>query len=182
VYDVVKVLDFGLVKEISEADGNLTQTDLIVGTPFYMAPETIRQAGAASPASDIYSLGAVAYFLLTAANVFEGGSAVEICSGHLHDEPVPPSQRIDKAIPADLEQVVLQCLAKQPGDRPSSAAALEAALAACEDANRWGQADAREWWRAHGAEVSGLVIDESAPMSRTEMLIDMDTRLQTGKA
>ncbi|MEJ2605007.1 MAG: serine/threonine-protein kinase, partial [Gammaproteobacteria bacterium] len=83
--DVIKVVDFGLVKEIAATDGNVTQGDVLVGTPFFMAPETITEAGQAGPKSDIYSLGAVGYYLLAGRHVFEGESAVEICSAHLHD-------------------------------------------------------------------------------------------------
>ena len=98
LYDVVKVLDFGLVKEIQQEKPELTQPNTIVGTPFYLAPELITDASAFSPLSDLYALGGVAYYLLTGHNVFEGTSAVEICAMHLHDEPVPPSQRTTRKI------------------------------------------------------------------------------------
>jgi serine/threonine-protein kinase len=180
LYDVVKVLDFGLVKEMAEVDGELTQADVLIGTPFFMAPETISEPGRASPQSDLYALGAVGYFLLTGVNVFEGSSAIEICAAHLHDEPVPPSQRIGADVPSDLEQILLSCLAKDPADRPADAAALAELLWNCADAGTWTQADAREWWHANAGGLSTNVnADDDVPMSRTELLIDLDSRILT---
>lgn len=178
LFDVVKVLDFGLVQEIADVEGDLTQADVLVGTPFYMAPETIREPGQASARSDLYALGAVGYFLLTGVNVFEGGSAVEICAGHLHDPPVPPSRRIDAPVPADLERIILVCLEKDPEDRPASAEALGVALSRCADAQGWTQQDARSWWQENAAGLSATAFaDDEMPMSRTELLIDLDSRL-----
>ena len=124
LFDVVKVLDFGLVKEIAQTNGNLTQANVLIGTPLYMAPEIISQPGQASQQSDLYALGAVGYFLLTGRNVFEGGSAVEICARHLNDPPVPPSERAGLPVPADLDAIILGCLEKDPTRRPADAASL----------------------------------------------------------
>lgn len=182
VYDVVKVLDFGLVTEIAPTDGKLMQGDVLIGTPFYMAPETIREPGQASAQSDLYALGAVGYYLLTGLHVFEGASAVDICSSHLHDAPVPPSERIGAAVPADLELLILQCLAKDPGDRPQSAEALSEALAGCADAGGWSDADARSWWREYASGFGTADEASDTPMSHTELLVDIDSRLLSGKA
>ena len=175
--DVVKVLDFGLVKEIQQDAPDLTQANALVGTPFYLAPELITNATVFSPASDLYALGGVAYFLLTGRNVFEGGSAVEICAMHLHDEPVPPSLRISREIPVDLEAVVMACLAKQPEDRPPSAAKMFEMLAKCQDYGAWTQEKAEQWWSSNR---SRLPMEEHAdthsPLSDTGKLVDMEGR------
>jgi len=173
LFDVVKVLDFGLVKEIAETDGNLTQANVLIGTPLYMAPEIISQPGQASPQSDLYALGAVAYFLVTARNVFEGASAVEICAKHLSDPPLPPSQRAGVAMPDDLEALILCCLEKDPARRPASAASLRAGLLGCRDAGAWTQENAREWWQSSSAAFAGGGSpDQASPLSNTEMLVD----------
>ena len=180
VVDVVKVLDFGLVKELTAADGNLTQAEMLVGTPFFMAPETISRPGAAGVASDLYALGAVAYFLLTGRHVFEGESAVQVCASHLHDPPEPPSRKIGRPVDPDLEAIVLRCLAKDPADRPRSADDLRVALEGCEAAGRWTQADARAWWGEHAPGLVGQAgATEPSRLSQTELLVDMDSRLAT---
>lgn len=177
MYDVVKVTDFGLVKEIAQTDGDLTHANVLIGTPLYMAPEIISRPGSASPKSDLYALGAVGYFLVTGRNVFEGSGAVEICAKHMSDEPVPPSQRAGIGIPADFESVILRCLAKDPGLRPPDALALIEALDACADAQLWTQADARAWWRSHASIAApDAGRDAGEPLSQTELLVDFDHR------
>ena len=142
--DVAKVVDFGLVKELDHAQ-DLTATGIITGTPLYLAPEVIRSS-AVDARSDIYAVGAVGYFLLTGRNVFEGGTVVEVCSHHLHTTPAPPSERLGRPLPHDLEAVILSCLEKDPALRPQSAAELLDRLAACEDADAWSGQHGAEWW------------------------------------
>ena len=157
--DVVKVVDFGLVKSFG---GNLAASaagDAIVGTPLYMAPEAISRPDTVDARSDLYAVGAVAYFLLTGRQVFEAATVLEVCSKHLLEAPVPPSQRLGKALPADHEAIVLGCLAKDRDARPASAAALRAALLACADAAHIDLPAARAWWQAHRASQN---IDPSA--------------------
>jgi len=147
-HDVVKLLDFGLVKELEvSGDIGLTQASTITGTPLYMAPEAIRSPDAVDARSDLYSLGTVAYYLLTGFDVFNGKSVVEVCSQHLHEQPVPPSAR-GRAVPADLDALVLACLSKAPSDRPASAAELKRRLEAC-TVEPWDSGQAQEWWRQH---------------------------------
>ena len=184
VFDVVKVLDFGLVKEAGQTDAELTQADTLVGTPLFMAPELITAPDSASPQSDLYALGAVGYQLVTGHTVFEGASAVEICAAHLQEQPVPPSVRAGLPIAADLEAVLLTCLAKRPEDRPVDARDLEARLAACTDASGWTAEDARDWWQQYRDD---LPLDYSqqrhTPLSNTELLVDVSERLaSTGAA
>ncbi|HMC93766.1 MAG TPA: serine/threonine-protein kinase, partial [Polyangia bacterium] len=122
--DVVKVVDFGLVKKFGGSLAESMATDAIIGTPLYMAPEAISRHDTVDGRSDLYAVGAVAYFLLTGQHVFQAASVLEVCSKHMLEAPVPPSQRLGKALPADLEAIVLGCLAKDRDARPASAAIL----------------------------------------------------------
>ncbi len=147
VYDVAKLLDFGLVKSSlpTDASPDLTMEGALVGSPLYAPPETVTGDHAADGRSDIYSLGAVAYYLLTARPVFTEVKPIKALFAHVHQEVVPPSEYADE-IPADLEQVVLRCLAKSPEDRFATAVDLEAALSLCGDAESWTAETARRWW------------------------------------
>jgi eukaryotic-like serine/threonine-protein kinase len=149
-HDVVKLLDFGLVKEL-QVDGGLdvTAAGALTGTPLYMAPESIREAGAADARTDIYALGAVAYFLLAGGVVFDGKSIVAVCSQHLSERPQPFATR-GVRVPADLEAVIFACLEKDPAHRPQDAGELRQRLAACA-VEPWDAENARTWWSKHGA-------------------------------
>ncbi|HVR20789.1 MAG TPA: serine/threonine-protein kinase [Polyangiaceae bacterium] len=124
--DVVKVLDFGLIREVTSdpSDRDTDDEGGVVGTPLYMAPEAITSPGSVDARSDVYAIGAVGYFLLTGVPPFSGESVVEVCSQHLYSEPVSPSKRRGTPIPRDLEQLLLRCLAKAPEERPANAAEL----------------------------------------------------------
>ncbi len=150
VCDFVKLLDFGLVKAVdTRRQTILTAADSITGTPLYMPPETIQDRDSSDIRSDLYSLGGVAYFLLTGHPVFEGNNVLEIIRQHVESPPVPPSQRIARPIAADLEQLVLDCLAKSPDKRPHTAADLAVALSQCVPLQAWTAADAQQWWNQY---------------------------------
>jgi hypothetical protein len=152
--DVVKLLDFGLVKEFEvDREVELTAASAVLGTPQYMAPESILKPDSVDVRTDIYALGAVAYYLLAGGDVFNGKSMVEVCSQHLHQQPQPLSAR-GVVIPAELEAVVLACLSKQPGSRPQSSAELRRRLEACA-VEPWDSASARAWWQEHQPELDG---------------------------
>jgi serine/threonine-protein kinase len=153
IADHLKVLDFGLVKELDTSDPRLSGTGSFLGSPLYMAPEAISKPDEVDGRSDIYALGAVGYFLLTQTPPFAGKSLVEICSKHLHEAPEPPSKRLGRPIPAQLEALILRCLEKKPEVRPESAVALAAELAACSDVEPWTDADADEWWQTRAPAV-----------------------------
>jgi serine/threonine-protein kinase len=149
-HDFVKVLDFGLVKSIAAVDGeqSLETTDGVTpGTPAYLAPE-LATNGAIDGRTDLYALGCVAHFMLTGRLVFEAATAVAMIAKHLHEAPVAPSTRAELPVPDELDRVVLACLAKAPGERPESAAALERALAAI-PVEPWGEEQARRWWEVN---------------------------------
>ncbi|GMV14405.1 MAG: hypothetical protein AMXMBFR56_26290 [Polyangiaceae bacterium] len=149
--DVPKIVDFGLVKQI-DAGGDVLQTkaDTLLGTPLYMSPESIRNPEAVDGRSDIYALGAVGYYMLTGHHVFEGTAVVDVCLKHLDAVPTPPSERLGQPVPAALEQLLLQCLAKDPAERPQTALELQERL---RDTGLppWDAKRAREWWSTHGA-------------------------------
>jgi len=159
--DVAKVVDFGLVKSISAADG-VTRDDMAPGTPHYMSPETLRQPDKVDARSDIYALGATAYFLLTGTPVFEG-SLPEVFAHHLGTAPSRPSERLGRQLPASLEDVVLAALAKSVDERPESADALAAALARCGGVEPWTDAEAAAWWRGPGARIKAARSGEAPP-------------------
>lgn len=145
-------MDFGLVKELAvDREVKLTGASAILGTPQYMAPEAILDPDSVDVRTDIYALGAIAYYLLAGVDVFEGKSVVEVCSQHLHQEPMPLSARTP-TISAELEALVLACLSKRPAQRPQSAAELRRRLEACAVAP-WGSEQARAWWLEHQAAV-----------------------------
>jgi serine/threonine-protein kinase len=153
--DFVKVLDFGLVREISSegASGSVTDVNVVMGTPLYMSPEQIRDPARSDGRSDLYALGAVGYFLLAGKPVFDGGNVVEVCAQHLHSVPPPLAERRGIHVPPKLEAVILRCLSKDPEDRPADAGALLDALAACDDVPSWSAEDARAWWQAHASSL-----------------------------
>jgi serine/threonine-protein kinase len=110
-----------------------------------MSPEQATGRRELDERSDIYSLGSVAYFLLTGRAPFEGEDGIAVLIAHARDPVVPPSQ-LRPDLPADLERVVLQCLAKNAHDRFPTAESLERALAECACARDWDQERAALWW------------------------------------
>jgi hypothetical protein len=148
--DYVKVLDFGLVKRLTAIDGaepGLSAPGLVAGTPAYLSPETASDAPV-DGRSDLYSLGCVAYWMLTARHVFEAESVMQMVARHLQSTPEAPSRFSAEPIPAELDAIVLACLAKRPADRPTTAWELEDRLAECELAEPWTREDARNWWQS----------------------------------
>jgi serine/threonine-protein kinase len=149
--DFVKVLDFGLVKHAAPA---ATVTELTVagnaaGTPAYMAPEVALASPDVDGRADIYSLGCVAYFLLTGQVVFNADSVIAIALAHVNDQPLPPSARSSFTIPGRLDALILQCLAKDPAERPASAVDLMNRLAGTVHEDAWTADVAHAWWDQH---------------------------------
>lgn len=148
IHDVAKLLDFGLVKHVSSLDDDtaLTQEGTVAGTPDFMSPEQASGIANADARSDIYSLGAVAYSMLTARVVFSKSTAMQTLAAHMYEPVVPPSQHRSDLDPR-VEAVVLRCLEKAPEARYPDIAALDRALAACPGAGEWTQKEAAFWWR-----------------------------------
>jgi serine/threonine-protein kinase len=155
VYDVAKLLDFGLVQEarVGKGDGRLTHHGTIIGSPPYMSPEQAAGKAELDAPSDIYSLGAVAYFLLTGQPPFVRETAMMMLMAHAY-EPVEPLQKLRPDVSADLQAIVLRCLEKDPCQRFPNAHSLEQALAACAAAEPWTEEQAALWWHDHSRSAS----------------------------
>jgi serine/threonine-protein kinase len=149
--DFIKVLDFGLVKRRppEAGAGELTVEEGPSGTPAFMSPEQALGEGRVDARSDLYGVGGVAYWLLTGTLVFKGATPMETIVMQVHRKPEPPSHRSELPIPPELESIVLDCLAKEPGNRPQTADELAARLAAVPLAREWTDGRAREWWERH---------------------------------
>ncbi|NIM48711.1 MAG: protein kinase [Gemmatimonadales bacterium] len=147
--DFVKVLDFGLVKWTDTGGESLALTteQAVLGTPAFMAPELVT-GDPSDHRVDLYSLGCVGYWLLTGQLVFQADGSLAMAVAHVNKEPVPPSERSELEIPAELEAIIMGCLAKDPSGRPQTAAELGARLASC-DSGDWTNEIAREWWDTH---------------------------------
>jgi serine/threonine-protein kinase len=167
--DVAKVLDFGLVKEMKGDSPQLTQANSITGTPLYISPEALNNVDSVDARSDLYALGAVAYYLLVGDHVFRGGSLVELCSKHLFEAPESPSIRGGRPLPEKLERLVLDCLEKRPERRPRSAREFRERLAQV-DVNPWDASQAEAWWAEHGSSVRAA----SSMRPRTNQTIQVD--------
>jgi eukaryotic-like serine/threonine-protein kinase len=147
--DFVKVLDFGLVKhaDTSNARSMLTLEGVTAGTPGFMAPEIALGKPGVDGRADLYSLGCVAYYLLTGQHVFSGETPVATVLAHVQTPPPAPSARAEFPIPPALDAAILACLAKEPSDRPASASVLDRQLAeAVAAADAWTPEAARAWW------------------------------------
>lgn len=144
--DFVKVLDFGLVKVTQDPSAaQLTADHTISGTPLYMAPEQALGAERVDNRSDLYALGAIGYQMLSGRPPFPGENPMALLIAHAR-EPVPKVSSIRSDAPADLEAVLMRCLAKSPEDRYSDALELEQALASCAAVNEWNAQQAAVWW------------------------------------
>jgi serine/threonine-protein kinase len=151
-FDVVKVLDFGLVKSLREGNAELTADGALTGTPAYMPPERVF-GDAADERSDIYSLGCVAYWMLTGRPVFTG-ETMALLVHHAKTAPEPLSKIAGVAIPAQLERLVMSCIEKDPQRRPASALELWQRLGELTLDTPWTPERAEEWWRRELPDLS----------------------------
>jgi eukaryotic-like serine/threonine-protein kinase len=157
VHDVAKLLDFGLVRAVGpdNQEETLTQEGELAGTPAYASPEQASGHGEVDARSDVYSLGAVAYFLLTGQAPFRRSQAFQVILAHLHDQ-VRPLTELRPDVPPDLEAIVLRCLDKDPGRRFPDVQSLEKALASCQTRCPWNEERAAAWWRRHAEAKEGM--------------------------
>ena len=145
--DFVKVLDFGLVKARAvEGQLELTGANATLGTPLYMSPEAVEHPDKVDARADIYSVGAVGYFLLTGQPLFDCATLGEVLMHQVKHLPAKPSARLGKTVSPELENLLMRCLAKNPADRPVNARELAETLATCPGATDWTRDRAEEWW------------------------------------
>jgi serine/threonine-protein kinase len=159
-WDFLKVLDFGLVKPTGVPDGTspaLTAEHSVTGTAAFMPPEIATGDHEVDGRADIYALGCVAYWLLTGQLVFQAESSMKMIMQHVQAVPIPPSRRSELEVPAELDAIVLDCLRKDPADRPQSATELAERVALCTGADSWTQERARAWWETHRPESAGAM-------------------------
>ena len=160
-FDFVKVLDFGLV-QTRKADASTAVTETLVtaqqliGTPAYMAPEVILGKDDVDRRADVYAIGCVAFYLLTGTRVFQDGNQMQALIDHVHTEPVPPSARLGRPLPKELDRFVLDCLRKKPDDRPQRCRrAARRGSPRHRSPAAWSNAQARAWWQARLARPGG---------------------------
>ena len=152
-YDVVKVLDFGLVKDLDRPDPrDITRFLKVLGTPTYMAPERIRNPADADVRADIYSVGAVAFYLLTGRKVFDAETDLDLTNQVLNAPPPRPSEVAGQEIPDELDNLVVRCLAKSPAERPQRMEDVLVVIYVLAAWYPWSQTKATEWWEAHRAQ------------------------------
>lgn len=160
--DFVKVLDFGLVMDRRPTEEELQKPGLI-GTPAVMAPEMVRFNAPVDQRADIYALGCVAYWLLTRERVFEAENRADMLVMHAHQRPVPPSKRAGISVPAPLEEVILQCLHKNPNKRPQTARELGDRLRALDLHSSWTRERREQWWSRHGLGADPSAAEPAPP-------------------
>ena len=151
VFDVAKLLDFGLAKPTFEGNGDarLTMEGTITGSPLFMSPEQASGDEGVDGRSDIYSLGAVLYYMLTGQPPFLSDNPLKVMIAHASQDVVPPRQ-INSDLPVELEEIVMRCLEKDPDHRFQDVTALRRALGEVVLADRWSSDLASEWWTCHG--------------------------------
>jgi eukaryotic-like serine/threonine-protein kinase len=150
--DFVKVLDFGLVKEQAEESAGqqlLTAADALTGTPAFMAPEAALGDKDIDHRVDIYALGCVAYWMLTSQLPFYASNTIQMLYKQANERPTPPSAKAPQPIPASVDALVLQCLEKNPAERPPNALSLMERIDACAVGAPWTPDRARDWWAQH---------------------------------
>jgi tRNA A-37 threonylcarbamoyl transferase component Bud32 len=183
VPDWVKVLDFGLVREYgggAEDEVSTSGGRGLEGTPWFMPPESIKDSTKSEPRSDLYSVGALGYYLLTGRFVFDGQTIAELCEKHLKEIPAAPSQFATHPVSAEMDAIILKCLEKEPGQRPQSALELRDLLQASPHWSEW-TAEARlAWWAQYQKETAPKPGEtgygEQTPMD-VMVNVDLESRL-----
>ena len=152
--DVVKVLDFGMAKNSGRGQLDLTKVNMVMGTPYYLAPETLQRGVNIDGRSDLYAVGAMAWFMLMGRNLFAGKSPIDVARKHLSAEPTSIAEAYGPGMPQDLARLIMKCLAKDPAQRPHDAVQLGELFGECQCAHEWTQRRAAAWWQAHGEKIA----------------------------
>jgi serine/threonine-protein kinase len=147
-YDFVKVLDFGLVKPRVDQNTQLTLGSEVLGTPAYAAPESIK-GSTYDERSDIYSLGCVAYFLLSGQALFSSDNPIDLIFKHVNEEAIPITERAALPIHDGLAALTMRCIEKDPAARPQHCGELIEILEQIAKEISWPRQSAREWWLRH---------------------------------
>ncbi len=164
LYDFVKVLDFGLARQIERAEETgLTRTGMVFGTPRYIAPESVYGQQKTDARSDLYNVGGVAYWMLTGRPLFAGATSIDLIIDHVKTVPEPPSRVTDRPLPEALDAIVMKLLEKNPDERFQTAAELLAALREVRLERAWDQARAREWWERHAPDLAVIGGEAEVP-------------------
>ena len=168
---MAKLLDFGLVKSLSTPDSSpeITIEGAVIGSPMYAPPERVLGELEPDARGDIYSLGATAYFLLTGRPVFQGDKVLKVLFAHANETPLP-LRELRPDIPADVEAIVMRCLARDPDKRFQTAEELEAALQATACSTAWTQQQARESWHIADSGTGGASQTTNAAEIETQVL------------
>jgi eukaryotic-like serine/threonine-protein kinase len=184
ILDTVKVLDFGLVmnfREMSKQAGAKKQPRSVTGTPQFFSPEAIESPYTVDQRSDLYSLGAMSYFLLTGEHVFEAETAKEICEMQVSKIPERPSERTGGSFCPVLERVIMLCLEKNPDARPQSVEALLSVLQESAYFDTWNAALAADWWESH--HLRSRIVSHAQQLEETVKIqptirVDIDRRIE----
>lgn len=175
LYDFVKVLDFGLAKELNSEQDALTQSHVFLGTPAYVAPEMVLDRNHVDARTDIYMLGCVAFWALTGRPPFTGENDAQVLLEHVQSLPQWPSEMAADEIPLELERIVMRCMEKRMEDRYEKIEELALALDAVPLEKPWTQAEARLWWETHlpeeAAETGGL-LEQPTPLVPQAKLVE----------
>jgi eukaryotic-like serine/threonine-protein kinase len=168
-HDFVKVFDFGLVSEIKsdeqqQEEVKLTTEGNIIGTPAFLAPE-MAQGQEIDQRADIYSLGCVAFWLLTGEYVFKAASPFQMVINHMSMAPEAPSSRARQPIPKELDDLILRCLSKAKEDRPENAEELRKTLKGIL-IEPWTEDHATRWWSANPAAQASVELTEEDQAKR----------------
>ena len=181
--DAVKVLDFGLVRECHAHEAEpapAPDASGVEGTPSFMPPEAFQPGHPGDPRSDLYSVGALGYFLLTGRPVFEAETLAEVQEHHLTTPPCPPSRRTDRPVSLAMDEAMLRCLAKNPAQRPQATQELRALLLASPQAGEWTLEARAAWWARYAPLGAAPPAPEpatpSAPLTEPALTVDLAGR------
>ena len=166
MYDVAKILDFGLAKPLTTVGGDthLTQEGSITGSPLFMSPEQATGADAVDARSDVYALGAVMYYMATGKPPFHYEQPIKVMIAHATEDPEPP-RLLNAELPTELEEVILRSLEKRPEDRYQSVRELRDAILAASVDGTWSSDVAQDWWASHGCPVRKAMAAEAVEMA-----------------